>query len=67
MADIKKLANKIRSKLKSGYHFSLFCPASAVTADYFLQLSSNILFSDIDKLTQKFLHLLKHLTGGEIS
>lgn len=57
MADIKKLANKIRSKLKSGYHFSLFCPASAVTADYFLQLSSNTLFSDIDKM---FLHLLKH-------
>lgn len=35
MADIKKLANKVRSKLKSGYTFFLFSPARATTIIFY--------------------------------
>lgn len=35
MADIKKLANKVRSKLKSGYTFFLFSPARAATIIFY--------------------------------
>lgn len=41
MADIKKLANKIRSKLKSEYFFFLsFFAAGVTVGDYFLHQSS---------------------------
>lgn len=38
MADIKKLANKVRSKLKSEYNF----PARAAASDYFLSFCLNM-------------------------
>lgn len=35
MADIKKLANKVRSKLKSEYNSSILSSAGAATNDHF--------------------------------
>lgn len=40
MADIKKLANKVRSKLKSEYIFFLFLPARATTNIIFYAAST---------------------------